>query len=51
VLVEWPERLGEAALRPEEALTLALAHGAAEEERSPPSPAGRTAARAWGPAA
>jgi tRNA threonylcarbamoyladenosine biosynthesis protein TsaE len=34
VLVEWPERLGEAALPcPEEALTVALAHGAAEEER------------------
>lgn len=32
VLVEWPERLGPA-LRPAGALTLALAHGAAEEER------------------
>lgn len=31
VLVEWPERLG--AERPEGALTIALAHGAGEEER------------------
>ncbi|WP_135465704.1 tRNA (adenosine(37)-N6)-threonylcarbamoyltransferase complex ATPase subunit type 1 TsaE [Crenalkalicoccus roseus] len=31
VLVEWPDRLG--ALRPEGALTVALAPGAAEEER------------------
>lgn len=31
VLVEWPERLG--GLRPAEALTLALAPGATEEER------------------
>ncbi|WP_270937723.1 tRNA (adenosine(37)-N6)-threonylcarbamoyltransferase complex ATPase subunit type 1 TsaE [Falsiroseomonas oryzae] len=31
VLVEWPDRLG--ALRPADALTLALAPGAAEEER------------------
>ena len=31
VLVEWPERLGH--LRPAEALTLALAHGATEEAR------------------
>ena len=32
VLVEWPDRLGEA-LRPADALTIALAPGAAEEER------------------
>jgi tRNA threonylcarbamoyladenosine biosynthesis protein TsaE len=31
VLVEWPDRLG--VLRPEDALTIALAPGAAEEER------------------
>jgi tRNA threonylcarbamoyladenosine biosynthesis protein TsaE len=31
VLVEWPERLG--AERPADALTIALAHGAGEEER------------------
>jgi tRNA threonylcarbamoyladenosine biosynthesis protein TsaE len=31
VLVEWPDRLG--ALRPEDALIVALAHGAHEEER------------------
>jgi tRNA threonylcarbamoyladenosine biosynthesis protein TsaE len=31
VLVEWPERLG--ALRPEDALTIAMAYGAGEEER------------------
>lgn len=32
VLVEWPDRLGQA-LRPAEALTIALAPGATEEER------------------
>jgi tRNA threonylcarbamoyladenosine biosynthesis protein TsaE len=31
VLVEWPERLG--ALRPEEALTIAMAQGTGEDER------------------
>ena len=31
VIVEWPDRLG--ALRPEDALTVALAPGAAEDER------------------
>lgn len=31
VLVEWPDRLG--ALRPDDALTIALAPGAAEDER------------------
>jgi tRNA threonylcarbamoyladenosine biosynthesis protein TsaE len=31
VLVEWPDRLG--ALRPDDALTIALAPGAAEEAR------------------
>jgi tRNA threonylcarbamoyladenosine biosynthesis protein TsaE len=32
VLVEWPERLG--ALRPADALTVAMAYGAGEDERT-----------------
>lgn len=52
VLVEWPERLG--AERPAEALTIAMAHGAAEEERIAtlsgwPGRLGRVAAGREGP--